>query len=164
MVLRSVFAELDQRFEAGFNPTLSIPADAYRSSTRPAGLLVIARLRDRPVGCGALKLHGRAPAEVKRMWVDRRPPAVRPRSAAPPRARTSRRQGGRDRRQARNQSSAQGGDRAISTVWLPRGRALQRRAVHAPLVRKATVVANRRWPITYSRSNRRRPRLRRSIR
>jgi ribosomal protein S18 acetylase RimI-like enzyme len=30
---------------------------------------VIARLRDRPIGCGALKLHGRAPAEVKRMWI-----------------------------------------------------------------------------------------------
>ena len=64
------FAELDQRFESGFNPTLSIPADAHEL-TRPAGLLVIARLRSRPVGCGALKFHGRAPAEVKRMWVDR---------------------------------------------------------------------------------------------
>jgi GNAT superfamily N-acetyltransferase len=65
------FAELDQRFEGGFNPTLSIPADVHEL-TRPAGLVVIARLRDRPIGCGALKLHGSsAPAEVKRMWVDR---------------------------------------------------------------------------------------------
>ena len=64
------FAELDQRFDGGFNPTLSMPADAHEL-TRPAGLLVVARLRDRPVGCGALKLHGGAPAEVKRMWVDR---------------------------------------------------------------------------------------------
>jgi GNAT superfamily N-acetyltransferase/DNA-binding MarR family transcriptional regulator len=64
------FAELDQRFEGGFNPTLSIPADA-QELTPPAGILVVARLRDRPVGCAALKLHGNAPAEVKRMWVDR---------------------------------------------------------------------------------------------
>jgi len=32
---------------------------------------MIARLRGRPVGCGALKFHGRAPAELKRMWVSR---------------------------------------------------------------------------------------------
>jgi GNAT superfamily N-acetyltransferase len=31
--------------------------------------LLVARLRERPVACGALKLHGRKPAEVKRMWV-----------------------------------------------------------------------------------------------
>jgi len=30
---------------------------------------LIARLRGRPVGCGALKFHHRAPAELKRMWV-----------------------------------------------------------------------------------------------
>jgi ribosomal protein S18 acetylase RimI-like enzyme len=27
-------------------------------------------MSERPVGCAALKLHGDAPAEVKRMWVD----------------------------------------------------------------------------------------------
>ena len=26
-------------------------------------------MRERPVGCGALKLHANAPAELKRMWV-----------------------------------------------------------------------------------------------
>src|SRR5437879_6081209 len=35
----------------------------------PAGALLIARLREQPVGCGALKLHPGAPAELKRMWV-----------------------------------------------------------------------------------------------
>jgi len=35
----------------------------------PAGALMIARLKARPVGCGALKFHGRKPAELKRMWV-----------------------------------------------------------------------------------------------
>jgi DNA-binding MarR family transcriptional regulator/ribosomal protein S18 acetylase RimI-like enzyme len=62
------FAELNERFETGFNPALGIPADA-QELTRPAGILLIARLGDRPVGCGALKLHADAPAELKRMWI-----------------------------------------------------------------------------------------------
>ena len=66
--LQQYFDELDERFEAGFDPALSISADA-RDLTRPAGLLVIARLNGQPVGCGALKFHGKAPAELKRMWL-----------------------------------------------------------------------------------------------
>jgi len=62
------FAELNSRFDAGFDPTRSIPADA-EELVPPAGAFVIARLKERPVGCGALKLHPRAPAELKRMWV-----------------------------------------------------------------------------------------------
>jgi GNAT superfamily N-acetyltransferase/DNA-binding transcriptional regulator YhcF (GntR family) len=62
------FAELNERFENGFNPALSISADA-QELTPPAGILLIARLGDRPVGCGALKLHPNAPAELKRMWI-----------------------------------------------------------------------------------------------
>jgi len=62
------FAELDTRFEKGFNPALSISADALEL-TPPAGVLLIARLHDRPVGCGALKFHADASAELKRMWV-----------------------------------------------------------------------------------------------
>ncbi|GLY40539.1 hypothetical protein Amsp01_065620 [Amycolatopsis sp. NBRC 101858] len=37
--------------------------------TSPAGVLLVATLHGEPVGCGALKFHGTAPAEVKRMWV-----------------------------------------------------------------------------------------------
>jgi ribosomal protein S18 acetylase RimI-like enzyme len=62
------FAELDRRFDAGFDPSLSISADAAEL-LMPRGALLIARLRGEPVGCGALKFHGRAPAELKRMWV-----------------------------------------------------------------------------------------------
>jgi DNA-binding MarR family transcriptional regulator/GNAT superfamily N-acetyltransferase len=62
------FAELDARFDSGFEPARSISANA-EELTPPAGLFVIARLRGRPVGCGALKFHPGAPAELKRMWV-----------------------------------------------------------------------------------------------
>ena len=61
--------ELDARFEGGFDPARSISADPGEL-TPPAGYCVVARLRGVPVGCGALKLHGSAPAELKRMWVD----------------------------------------------------------------------------------------------
>jgi DNA-binding MarR family transcriptional regulator/GNAT superfamily N-acetyltransferase len=64
----SYFAELDTRFDTGFDPRQSISADADEL-TEPAGLLILARLRDEPIGCGALKLHGTKPAEIKRMWV-----------------------------------------------------------------------------------------------
>src|SRR5215212_2085489 len=64
------FAELGQRFNAGFDPGVSISAQAHEL-TLPNGLLLIARLREEPVGCGALKLHEKAPAEIKRMWVSR---------------------------------------------------------------------------------------------
>ena len=33
------------------------------------GFAFVATLRGTPVGCGALKFHGRRPAELKRMWV-----------------------------------------------------------------------------------------------
>jgi DNA-binding MarR family transcriptional regulator/GNAT superfamily N-acetyltransferase len=62
------FAELGKRFDAGFDPTLSIQAHPHELAP-PNGLLLVARLREEPVGCAALKLHGSAPAEVKRMWV-----------------------------------------------------------------------------------------------
>ncbi len=67
--LAQYFDELKSRFEAGFNPALSISADAPEL-TPPAGALIIARLRGQPIGCGALKLHTDAPAELKRMWID----------------------------------------------------------------------------------------------
>jgi DNA-binding MarR family transcriptional regulator/GNAT superfamily N-acetyltransferase len=62
------FAELDKRFDGGFDPGLSISAEA-QELTPPCGLLVIARLCGRAVGCGALKFHQGRPAELKRMWM-----------------------------------------------------------------------------------------------
>ena len=67
--MESYFAELDARFEVGFNPAQSISANTPEL-IEPAGLLLVARLRDEPIGCGALKFHASGlPAEIKRMWV-----------------------------------------------------------------------------------------------
>jgi ribosomal protein S18 acetylase RimI-like enzyme len=66
--LNAYFTELDRRFDTGFNPALSIPADD--DELRPsAGLLLVATLHGEPIACGALKFHGDEPAELKRMWV-----------------------------------------------------------------------------------------------
>ena len=62
------FAELNARFDAGFDPSLSLSADA-RELTAPQGALIVARLHGAALGCVALKFHGRSAAELKRMWV-----------------------------------------------------------------------------------------------
>ena len=62
------FAELDRRFDDGFDPALSISADA-RELTPPAGMFLVARLREQPVGSGAVKLGPDGSGELKRMWV-----------------------------------------------------------------------------------------------
>jgi DNA-binding MarR family transcriptional regulator/predicted N-acetyltransferase YhbS len=65
--LRQYFAELAVRFEAGFEPARSpVGADELRP---PTGLLLVARLGGRPVGCGALRHHPGGRTDVKRMWV-----------------------------------------------------------------------------------------------
>jgi GNAT superfamily N-acetyltransferase/DNA-binding MarR family transcriptional regulator len=62
------FSELSERFDTGFDPARSIPA-ADHELTPPDGLLLVATLHGEPVGCGGLKFHPGAPAELKRMWV-----------------------------------------------------------------------------------------------
>ncbi len=65
--LLEYFAELDRRFEAGFDPALSITGlDELRP---PAGAFLVATVHGEPVGCGGLVFHGREPAYLKRMWV-----------------------------------------------------------------------------------------------
>lgn len=66
--VREYFAELDRRFGTGFDPGASISADDDELRL-PRGLMLVATLRDEAVGCGALKFHGDAPTELKRMWV-----------------------------------------------------------------------------------------------
>ncbi|WP_327689888.1 helix-turn-helix domain-containing GNAT family N-acetyltransferase [Streptomyces tubercidicus] len=66
--LRSYFAEVQQRFETGFDPARSLLPDAGELRP-PRGLFLVARLHGEPVGCAGLKLPPGAPAEIKRMWV-----------------------------------------------------------------------------------------------
>jgi ribosomal protein S18 acetylase RimI-like enzyme len=66
--LRAYIAELDSRFETGFDPSRSISA-AEEELRPPAGLFLVASLQGVAIGCGALKFHGSEPTEIKRMWV-----------------------------------------------------------------------------------------------
>ena len=66
--LNQYVLELNERFESGWNPARSISAHAHEL-TPPAGLFLVARLHQEPVGCGALKFHRDGPTELKRMWV-----------------------------------------------------------------------------------------------
>jgi DNA-binding MarR family transcriptional regulator len=65
--LSAYYEEIDRRFDGGFDPANGIPADGDQIRP-PNGLLVLARLRDRPVGCGVLRCHPPA-AQIKRMWI-----------------------------------------------------------------------------------------------
>ncbi len=67
------FAELAERFDGGFDPARTISADD-EELTRPGGFILVATLHGEPAGCGAVKLHPGAAAEIKRMWAA---PAVR---------------------------------------------------------------------------------------
>ncbi|HEV8451110.1 MAG TPA: MarR family winged helix-turn-helix transcriptional regulator [Gaiellales bacterium] len=66
--IEQYFAELGDRFELGFDPAISLAAPIDELKL-PTGLLLVAHLRRRPVGCGALKISPGRPVELKRMWV-----------------------------------------------------------------------------------------------
>jgi DNA-binding MarR family transcriptional regulator/GNAT superfamily N-acetyltransferase len=66
--LREYFAELDRRFDAGFDPAQSRRID-LEEMRPPTGVFLVATLRAEPVGCGALRFHPNEPTELKRMWV-----------------------------------------------------------------------------------------------
>ncbi|MCG7210451.1 MULTISPECIES: bifunctional helix-turn-helix transcriptional regulator/GNAT family N-acetyltransferase [Streptomyces] len=66
--LRSYFAELQERFDTGFDPARSLLPDAGELRP-PRGLFLVARLHGEAVGCAGVKLPAGAPAEIKRMWV-----------------------------------------------------------------------------------------------
>jgi DNA-binding MarR family transcriptional regulator/GNAT superfamily N-acetyltransferase len=67
--LKSYFSELETRFDDGFDTAAGLAgASSYAA---PGGLLLVARLRDEPVGCGALCFLDGEPDQVKRMWVAR---------------------------------------------------------------------------------------------
>jgi DNA-binding MarR family transcriptional regulator/GNAT superfamily N-acetyltransferase len=66
--LGEYFAELDRRFDTGFEASTSVAADVDELSP-PAGLFLVAMLRAEPIGCGALKFDEGEPTEIKRLWV-----------------------------------------------------------------------------------------------
>ncbi len=67
------FAELDERFDDGFDPGDAIRTDAA-SYRPPTGTFVVAMVDGEVVACGAVQRHDGTTAEIKRMWVasDRR--------------------------------------------------------------------------------------------
>jgi GNAT superfamily N-acetyltransferase len=66
--LAEYVAELNQRSSRGFDP--SVGATALPHEVRPpAGEFFVAYLHGEAVGCGAVKHHADAPAEIKRMWI-----------------------------------------------------------------------------------------------
>lgn len=62
------YAELDRRFDGGFETALTRQTDPADLSL-PRGLVTLAYLGEEPVGCGALRLHPDGVAEIKRVWV-----------------------------------------------------------------------------------------------
>lgn len=66
--IEAYFAELQQRFDQGFDPGQSVSATPDEL-VPPAGYLLIARLDGEAIGCGALKLQDGGHGEIKRMWV-----------------------------------------------------------------------------------------------
>jgi DNA-binding MarR family transcriptional regulator/GNAT superfamily N-acetyltransferase len=66
--LSQYFTELNERFDIGFDPAQSLYSNTSVFA-RPTGAFVVARMRGRAVGCGAVKFNGKRPAEFKRMWI-----------------------------------------------------------------------------------------------
>ena len=66
--LAEYVAELNRRSTRGFDP--SVGATALPQEVRPpAGQFFVVYLNGEAVGCGAVKHHVDAPAEIKRMWI-----------------------------------------------------------------------------------------------
>ncbi len=66
--VRQYFDELDRRFDSGFDPAVSIPADD-RELIPPSGAFLVASVDGEPVACGAVKAISPGVGSLKRMWV-----------------------------------------------------------------------------------------------
>jgi GNAT superfamily N-acetyltransferase len=62
------FEELRRRFDEGFDPGASLPADDGEL-VPPHGVFLLASLEGRPVACGAVKVIAPEVGSLKRMWV-----------------------------------------------------------------------------------------------
>ena len=66
--VQQYFAELASRFEEGFDPAQSIPADDA-DLRPPLGAMLVASVDGEAVACGAVKLIAPRVGSLKRMWV-----------------------------------------------------------------------------------------------
>src|SRR5690348_310850 len=66
--LARYFAEIDARFDGGFDRTRGGAAE-LDDFVPPRGCLLLARLHSEPVGCGALRTFEPGVGEIKRMWI-----------------------------------------------------------------------------------------------
>jgi GNAT superfamily N-acetyltransferase len=71
--LGQYYAELERRFDTGFDVNLSRDPDAA-DMIRPRGVFLLAMSDGLPIGCVGLKGSGAPVAEIKRLWVS---PAAR---------------------------------------------------------------------------------------
>lgn len=62
------YAELDRRFDSGFEASESLPAPASDLMS-PRGAFLVASVEGRAVGCGAVKRLNAELGSVKRMWI-----------------------------------------------------------------------------------------------
>ena len=62
--LEHYFHELAERFEEGFDPQRTLPADDL-------DVFLLARLTGQPAGCGGVKTVAPGVGEIVRMWIDR---------------------------------------------------------------------------------------------
>ncbi|HET9228209.1 MAG TPA: GNAT family N-acetyltransferase, partial [Thermoanaerobaculia bacterium] len=66
--LSQYFAELALRFEEGFDPEKTLPADDAEM-TPPQGAFLVASIDGEPVACGAIRTFAPGVGYIKRMWV-----------------------------------------------------------------------------------------------
>jgi DNA-binding MarR family transcriptional regulator/N-acetylglutamate synthase-like GNAT family acetyltransferase len=66
--LAEYVAELNRRSTRGFDPSVGATALPHEVR-RPAGQFFVAYLHGEAIGCGGVKHHPDAPAEIKRMWI-----------------------------------------------------------------------------------------------
>ena len=66
--LREYYRELQERFDGGFDPELSL-VPSLDEFAAPRGTFLLVRLNGEPVGCGGLKPSSKETAYLKRMWI-----------------------------------------------------------------------------------------------
>jgi GNAT superfamily N-acetyltransferase len=66
--LGEYYRELEERFDEGFDPSLSL-VPSLDEFAPPRGVFLLVRMNGKPVGCGGLKPISDDAAYLKRMWI-----------------------------------------------------------------------------------------------